>query len=161
MEHSFPRGHDACRFCGVSREQSFVSGTKCKEVLWGAEWPKASGTYTAPEVPWQYVEVERAEPKPIALPPVLEPLLAAPEGEAGDSRGTPCPECGCDVSMVVDSREAGGTRRRRRMCASCKKRYSTYEVRSDQFKRFMGLRAELDGIRDTFAQLTGMLDLTK
>jgi hypothetical protein len=40
MEHSFPRGHDACRFCGVSRERAFVSRTECREVLWGWSEPK-------------------------------------------------------------------------------------------------------------------------
>jgi hypothetical protein len=65
MKHNFPRGKDHCEFCAVSRKQAFVSRTECREVLWGAEWPKVSGTYTAsPETPWQYVE--SSEPKPDA-----------------------------------------------------------------------------------------------
>ena len=42
--HHFPRGKDHCTFCGVTREQVFVSGTKCKEVLWPNPMPERRGS---------------------------------------------------------------------------------------------------------------------
>lgn len=40
-----------------------------------------------------------------------------------------CPYCGCVESRVIDSRsiDEGGAIRRRRECASCEKRFTTYE----------------------------------
>jgi transcriptional regulator NrdR family protein len=40
-----------------------------------------------------------------------------------------CPNCKCG-SKVVNSRIAGNTVRRRRMCFECKERWTTYEVDS-------------------------------
>ncbi|HEY3327235.1 MAG TPA: transcriptional regulator NrdR [Novimethylophilus sp.] len=41
-----------------------------------------------------------------------------------------CPFCGADDTQVIDSRvnDEGDTIRRRRRCASCEKRFTTYEV---------------------------------
>jgi len=41
-----------------------------------------------------------------------------------------CPFCGADDTQVIDSRvnEEGDTIRRRRRCASCEKRFTTYET---------------------------------
>jgi hypothetical protein len=50
-KHSFPRGKDECQFCGVSREQAFVSRTECKEVLWGGTWPDVTGKDTYSQAP--------------------------------------------------------------------------------------------------------------
>ena len=40
-----------------------------------------------------------------------------------------CPFCGADDTQVIDSRvnDEGDTIRRRRRCASCEKRFTTYE----------------------------------
>lgn len=38
-----------------------------------------------------------------------------------------CPVCGHEDSRVVDSRESGGSIRRRRECSSCSYRYTTFE----------------------------------
>ncbi len=38
-----------------------------------------------------------------------------------------CPYCGTRASRVVDTREAGDGIRRRRECASCEQRFTTYE----------------------------------
>jgi transcriptional regulator NrdR family protein len=47
---------------------------------------------------------------------------------AGTSEGAPCPICEHTVSSVMDSRNTGGARRRRRRCNKCGHRYTTYEV---------------------------------
>ena len=41
-----------------------------------------------------------------------------------------CPFCGADDTQVIDSRvnEEGDSIRRRRRCASCEKRFTTYEI---------------------------------
>lgn len=39
-----------------------------------------------------------------------------------------CPECGYEVSKVIDSRPAENKIRRRRECLSCKCRFTTYEM---------------------------------
>lgn len=38
-----------------------------------------------------------------------------------------CPHCGQDQSRVLDTRDSGDGIRRRRVCASCGKRFTTYE----------------------------------
>lgn len=39
-----------------------------------------------------------------------------------------CPFCGCTESQVLDSRATEEKIRRRRVCAQCKSRFTTYEV---------------------------------
>ncbi|MCI1268976.1 MAG: transcriptional regulator NrdR [Ruminococcus sp.] len=39
-----------------------------------------------------------------------------------------CPYCGHEESKVIDSRPSDEKKRRRRECANCKKRFTTYEV---------------------------------
>lgn len=38
-----------------------------------------------------------------------------------------CPACGADATRVIDSRPSGDAIRRRRRCASCGERFTTYE----------------------------------
>jgi hypothetical protein len=44
------------------------------------------------------------------------------------SYGPQCPSCGHQKSLVIDSRLSGGTCRRRRCCAKCETRFTTYEL---------------------------------
>lgn len=39
-----------------------------------------------------------------------------------------CPECYSEFTDVVDSRMSDGERRRRRLCADCGNRFTTFEV---------------------------------
>lgn len=60
-----------------------------------------------------------------------------------------CPFCGEARDRVLDSREADGGRsvRRRRMCASCSRRFTTYEVAEE--KPLLVLKR--DGRREPFS----------
>jgi transcriptional repressor NrdR len=58
-----------------------------------------------------------------------------------------CPFCGADDTQVVDSRaaEEGAAIRRRRRCAACDKRFTTYEtadIRMPQVVKANGIREE-------------------
>jgi len=58
-----------------------------------------------------------------------------------------CPFCGSDDTQVIDSRvsEAGDSIRRRRRCAACQKRFTTYEtveLRLPQVVKTNGNRAD-------------------
>ena len=60
-----------------------------------------------------------------------------------------CPFCGADDTQVVDSRvsEEGDSIRRRRRCAACDKRFTTYEtveLRLPQVVKANGTREEYD-----------------
>jgi len=60
-----------------------------------------------------------------------------------------CPFCGADDTQVVDSRtsEEGDSIRRRRRCAACDKRFTTYEtveLRMPQVVKANGTREEFD-----------------
>jgi transcriptional repressor NrdR len=60
-----------------------------------------------------------------------------------------CPFCGADDTQVVDSRvsEEGDRIRRRRRCAACDKRFTTYEtveLRLPQVVKASGIREEYD-----------------
>ena len=60
-----------------------------------------------------------------------------------------CPFCGADDTQVVDSRtsEEGESIRRRRRCAACDKRFTTYEtveLRLPQVVKANGTREEFD-----------------
>ncbi|HTT37665.1 MAG TPA: transcriptional regulator NrdR [Burkholderiales bacterium] len=60
-----------------------------------------------------------------------------------------CPFCGADDTQVVDSRtsEEGDSIRRRRRCAACDKRFTTYEtveLRLPQVVKANGTREEFD-----------------
>lgn len=70
-----------------------------------------------------------------------------------------CPYCGASDSQVVDSRvsEEGYSIRRRRRCASCEKRFTTYEhveLRMPQVVKSDGIREEYseEKIRSGFAR---------
>ncbi|MDR2017266.1 MAG: transcriptional regulator NrdR [Burkholderiales bacterium] len=63
-----------------------------------------------------------------------------------------CPFCRSDDTQVIDSRvsEAGDSIRRRRRCAVCQKRFTTYEtveLRMPQIVKSDGSRAEFDESR--------------
>ena len=60
-----------------------------------------------------------------------------------------CPFCGSDETQVIDSRvsEPGDSIRRRRKCAQCQKRFTTYEtaeLRLPQVVKTNGNRADFD-----------------
>jgi transcriptional repressor NrdR len=60
-----------------------------------------------------------------------------------------CPFCGSDDTQVIDSRvsEPGDSIRRRRRCAQCQKRFTTYEtaeLRLPQIVKTNGNRADFD-----------------
>jgi len=61
-----------------------------------------------------------------------------------------CPKCGCQDDKVIDSRASreGLTIRRRRECASCAHRFTTYE----EIERAKLLVAKRDGRREEFAR---------
>lgn len=52
-------------------------------------------------------------------------LPAGVKGGAGS--GPKCRDCGSIRSWVIDSRAEGGSIRRRRVCANCRVRFSTWE----------------------------------
>jgi len=63
-----------------------------------------------------------------------------------------CPFCGSDDTQVIDSRvsEPGDSIRRRRRCAACQKRFTTYEtveLRLPQVVKSDGTRADFDAAR--------------
>ena len=63
-----------------------------------------------------------------------------------------CPFCGSDDTQVIDSRvsEAGDSIRRRRRCAACQKRFTTYEtveLRLPQVVKTNGTRSDFDVMR--------------
>ena len=60
-----------------------------------------------------------------------------------------CPFCGSDETQVIDSRvsEPGDSIRRRRKCATCQKRFTTYEtaeLRLPQIVKTNGNRSDFD-----------------
>ena len=61
-----------------------------------------------------------------------------------------CPKCGCQDDKVIDSRASreGATIRRRRECASCSYRFTTYE----EVERTGLLVLKRDGRREEFSQ---------
>ena len=61
-----------------------------------------------------------------------------------------CPYCGTLDNRVIDSRLSGGgeVTRRRRQCASCERRYTTYE----RFERALPWVKKSDGGRQPFAR---------
>src|SRR5256885_2472447 len=70
-----------------------------------------------------------------------------------------CPFCGSDDTQVIDSRvsEPGDSIRRRRRCAACQKRFTTYEtveLRLPQVVKTNGNRSDFDAakIRVGFAR---------
>jgi transcriptional repressor NrdR len=63
-----------------------------------------------------------------------------------------CPFCGSTDTQVIDSRvsEPGGSIRRRRRCAACQKRFTTYEtveLRLPQVVKTNGTRSDFDVAR--------------
>lgn len=47
--------------------------------------------------------------------------------------GIECPECGSQVRNVLESRKANHQVRRRCLCVECGARYTTYELRADEW----------------------------
>ena len=62
-----------------------------------------------------------------------------------------CPFCGYEDSKVIDSRPAedGSTIRRRRMCLSCERRFTTFEV----IERMPLVVVKRDGSRESFDKM--------
>jgi transcriptional repressor NrdR len=61
-----------------------------------------------------------------------------------------CPKCGCQDDKVIDSRASreGATIRRRRECASCRHRFTTYE----EVEREDLMVIKRDGRRESFSR---------
>ena len=68
-----------------------------------------------------------------------------------------CPYCECANTKVVDSRESGTSIRRRRECALCGRRFTTYE--RAQMKSMMVVKR--DGRREEFSRDKLWASLTK
>ncbi len=68
-----------------------------------------------------------------------------------------CPYCECENTKVVDSRESGMSIRRRRECALCGRRFTTYE--RVQMKAMMVVKR--DGRREEFSRGKLWASLTK
>ena len=68
-----------------------------------------------------------------------------------------CPYCECTNTKVVDSRESGSSIRRRRECALCSRRFTTYE--RVQMKTMMVVKR--DGRREEFRRDKLWASLTK
>lgn len=68
-----------------------------------------------------------------------------------------CPYCECVNTRVVDSRESGASIRRRRECALCGRRFTTYE--RVQMKSMMVVKR--DGRREEFSRDKLWASLTK
>ena len=68
-----------------------------------------------------------------------------------------CPYCECTNTKVVDSRESGASIRRRRECALCGRRFTTYE--RVQTKSMMVVKR--DGRREEFSRDKLWASLTK
>ena len=68
-----------------------------------------------------------------------------------------CPYCECENTKVVDSRESGASIRRRRECALCGRRFTTYE--QVQMKAMMVVKR--DGRREEFSRGKLWSSLTK
>ena len=76
-----------------------------------------------------------------------------------------CPGCGEKLSGVVDSRPSadGKATRRRRECAGCGQRWSTYEVSAKDYERLAPFLEEVERIaelRTKMQDLLGALDGT-
>lgn len=63
-----------------------------------------------------------------------------------ETNETACPKCGSVSSRVMDSRgrPSGDSRRRRRICAKCEHRFTTYEISQKTFDDFC---AAINGLR--------------
>ena len=57
-----------------------------------------------------------------------------------------CPHCFSDKVYVKDTRQRGAMLWRRRECAECGYRYTTYEVFADRYKRLEKMSSILEGI---------------
>lgn len=76
----------------------------------------------------------------------------------GPTGGVPCPECD-GPSGVTDSRKSGeGVVRRRRRCATCGHRWTTYEVPSDWFRQEASARGARIALTDAITRLTAARD---
>ena len=48
-----------------------------------------------------------------------------------------CPDCGCEITAVIDSRKRGGMCRRRHKCLECNCRFSTMEILVDDYEALL------------------------
>lgn len=79
------------------------------------------------------------------------------------SVGVACPNCGDTASAVTDCRpsiEIGGaaTFRRRRICAGCKGRFTTYEVSQEVVDRIEAFLSDKSGLRSALESAIASLD---
>lgn len=65
----------------------------------------------------------------------------------------PCHHCGSRETEVLDSRNTGHGRRRRRGCLTCSERWTTYEIEAETL---MAMRQELESLRAARRQLAAL-----
>jgi transcriptional regulator NrdR family protein len=54
-----------------------------------------------------------------------------------------CPKCGFGYSSVIDVRQSGFAKRRRRVCSGCGLRYTSYEMLDFDYEKLMNEREEV------------------
>jgi transcriptional repressor NrdR len=53
-----------------------------------------------------------------------------------------CPKCGFGYSNVIDARQSGIAKRRRRVCSQCGLRYTSYEMLDFDYEKLMEERKQ-------------------
>ena len=76
-----------------------------------------------------------------------------------------CPQCGCEISFVIDSRFKNGYKKRRRECSSCGFRYNTVEhfekdylITQKKIKRILQRMQEIKNICEVYFENTDFED---
>lgn len=78
--------------------------------------------------------------------------------DAHPSNAPACPHCGGLTGHVVDSRPTEhGEIRRRRVCATCHGRFSTFEADSSRFRTVVSDRARLEKMIDAASLLVNAI----
>ena len=66
-----------------------------------------------------------------------------------------CPECNGE-SRVIDSRDTDDARRRRRICLTCKHRYTTYEIHAAAYERLQTVKIDITNIESMIVSLRAL-----
>jgi transcriptional regulator NrdR family protein len=69
--------------------------------------------------------------------------------------GLDCPNCSSPLCRVVDSRprENKDVRYRRHLCEECGHRFTTYEVRAEEYERMEAIKPDVAAVESTIATL--------
>ena len=68
-------------------------------------------------------------------------------------RGNRCPTCGATKVYVIESRKTSSATRRRKQCAACGWRTTTYEVDASKYQRLLQLEKVATAIRPLLDEL--------